>query len=309
MTSLTTTLARGVADALGLPGVVRLGAHRHRGRPARGVDLPDRSVAGRPAGPDGDRRRGGHRGGPRPRRRSAGVRVQDHLRRVRRPGVGRAGVVGDAPRQRQSGQHHLRHLGTPPWDPRPPRPAPGAVDRSGGGGHRRRAEAVPDPHRGPAGPQGHAGEPCPARSPRGRLRPRRDRSLPFRRGQARHRAPTALRRGSDALRRAGGRHAPDAPAGRGPDPDRRGARADRAPVPRRGRHRGRTGGVSRDDHLGVGSRGSLQEADGWPRPVRGRHAPGRAARAGRGLRVRRSDRRGRHPDASTSRRSRRGCAN
>ena len=37
----------------GVPGAVRLGAHGHRGRPARGVDLSDRSVAGRPAGPDG----------------------------------------------------------------------------------------------------------------------------------------------------------------------------------------------------------------------------------------------------------------
>ena len=284
----------------GVPGGVRLGH-----RPSIGVDrLADficeigPSPLDRPAvevaAGDTDRR-----GGLRPRRRPAGLRLQDHRRPVRRPRLAVQGAVGHDPARRPPRQHAA--------------PAPtsactacsrcgarstSTVDRGAPPATSAPSAKLTDTaHRRHPRPQGQAGD-----GRRRRHRPSRccrSRSSP--RTQADedklgHGPAPAAGGGPGARRRPRRRDPPDPAAGRGRDP------------PRRSPSSGSSGSsawtstprtvevaLPGDDHrrpprprAATRSRPAATASSAWPRPRR-------AARAGRGLRVRRQGRRRGHP--------------
>ncbi len=127
--------------------------------------------ADRPTTVHGRRHRGG--GGRRPRRPAARLRVQDHRRPVRRPGVAAQGAVGHDPQRRPPRQQPHRHRRAAPRPLRRPGQGPRAGRLAGGRRHRRRGQAVRHRHRRHAGPQGPARAGSPRSSSPSRCSPSR----------------------------------------------------------------------------------------------------------------------------------------
>ena len=270
-------------------------------RPPGRLHLRDRPVA-RSTGPPVDGRRPATptvEVAPDPDGQPLAVRVQDDRRPVRRPALAVQGAVGHDPPRR------------PPRQPAAPAPTSGctACSRCGarstsrstevaGRRHRRGGQAGRHRHRRHARPEGHAGHGRRRSTPPDAgARHRRRGPHPGRRGQAGHRAapPASTRTRRCVVDRDDETHQ-TLLRGHGRDPPADHARAAGAQVRRRRRHRGRAGAVPGDHHR----RRPRPRAS--TRSRRGGHGQfgvcaiaRRAARAGRRLRVRRQDRRRRHP--------------
>ena len=316
---------RGRADGRGADGEVPRGrGARRRGRGARaqGRRHARRGLPGRLRGRDEEPR---HARAARPDRRGralAGqdgldhphrgradgrVRLQDDRRPVRRPhqplpraaGVGHARPDARRRAHAREGAHGLAPL------PAGQGAHPGRGVRAGR--HRRRREAEGGADRRPAA------------RPRGRDRRARDRlsragdelrrhaAHQGRGGEGRVGDPPARRGGSDAAPAPRPADRRGDPRRDEPDARRGRARAGEAPLRRRRRAASAARAVPRDDPQGVARARALQEADRRPRPVRRLHDRARAARRPRRLRVRRQDRRRRHPAGLPARPSTRAC--
>ena len=141
-----------------VPGRVRLG-DRARSASTGWPTSSWRSGRRRSTGRDDRRRRATPTVdvAPDPERPAAGLRVQDHRRPLRRPGLPVPGAVGHDPRRRPPGQHPHRHRRAPA---RPVhRAGQGAAARRRGRRrrHRRRGQAGGHDDRRHPGAPGHAG--------------------------------------------------------------------------------------------------------------------------------------------------------
>ena len=181
-----------------------------------------------------------------------------------------------------------------------------AVDGGRGRRHRRGRQAQRPRDRRRARDQGRGGRDRGVRAARTGARGGDPRQVQGRRGQARQRAAPVAGGRPGAPDRARPRDASDVAPRHGRDPPLDRARAPGAEVRRRSRERRGAGRVPRDDRRRSRSRRQGEEAERWSRAVRRRVAAGRADRARIRRRVRRQDRRRRHPPPVHPRR-RKGC--